>query len=161
MVEFRRQYLQEHTSHHQQIVIARHILISFLSFLDHCKMPLGIEDFRIPSGAFQASSFWNYNHGPDRARINMPSGRGRSGAWVARQRNANQWLQVELGRPAKVTGVATQGRHDAHQWVTSYTVSYSLDGKRFRAYLEYGRNKVGEFFSPNSVLFWLYACVNC
>ena len=102
-------------------------------------MPLGLEDYRIPSSALRASSSWNYAHGPDRARINQPNGHGRAGAWVARGRNANQWLQVELCRPAKITGVATQGRHDAHQWVTSYTIKYSLDGKRFRPY---GRNKV-------------------
>ena len=105
-------------------------------------MPLGLEDYRIPSSALSASSSWNYNHGPDRARINQPSGHGRAGAWVAKGRNALQWLQVELCRPAKITGVASQGRHDAQQWVTSYTVKYSLDGKRFRAYMEYGRNKV-------------------
>lgn len=109
-------------------------------------MPLGVEDYRIPSGSLQASSSWNYNHGPDRARINFPSGHSRSGAWVARGRNTNQWLQVELDRPAKVTGVATQGRHDGHQWVTSYIVSYSLDGKSFKAYLEFGRTKVGNYF---------------
>ena len=102
-------------------------------------MPLGLEDYRIPSSALSASSSWNYAHGPDRARINQPNGHGRAGAWVARGRNANQWLQVELCRPAKITGVATQGRHDAHQWVTSYTIKYSLDGKHFRPY---GRNKV-------------------
>ena len=105
-------------------------------------MPLGLEDYRIPSSALSASSSWNNAHGPDRARINLPNGHGRAGAWVARGRNAHQWLQVELCRPAKITGVATQGRHDAHQWVTTYTVKYSLDGKRFRAYMEYGRNKV-------------------
>lgn len=102
-----------------------------------------MEDSHIPSGALQASSIWNYNHGPDRARINQPSGHGRAGAWVAKYRNTRQWLQVDLRRPAKVTGVATQGRHDYSQWVTRYTVSYSLNGKVFKSYLEYGRYKVG------------------
>lgn len=105
-------------------------------------MPIGVEDYRIPSGAFRASSSYNFNHGPDRARINQPSGHSRSGSWVARHRNAHQWLQVELARLAKVTSVATQGRYDAYQWVTSYTISYSLDGKVFKVYLEYGRSKV-------------------
>ena len=61
---------------------------------------------------------------------NQPSGHGRAGAWVAKYRNTRQWLQVDLRRPAKVTGVATQGRHDYSQWVTRYTVSYSLNVKR-------------------------------
>lgn len=105
-------------------------------------MPLGLEDFRLDSGALTASSYVNYNHGPERARLNWPSGHSRAGAWVAKVRNSNQWLQVELDRPAKITGVATQGRYDAYQWVTTYTVSYSMDGKTFKLYLEYGRNKV-------------------
>ncbi|XP_068726469.1 lactadherin-like [Montipora capricornis] len=113
---------------------------------DKCKMPLGLEDFRIDSGALTASSYVNYNHGPDRARLNWPSGHSRSGAWVAKHRNTNQWLQVELAHPAKITGVATQGRYDAYQWVTTYAVSHSMDGKTFKAYLEYGRNKL---FSGN------------
>ena len=111
-------------------------------FLDKCKMPLGLEDFRLDSGALTASSSVNYNHGPERARLNWPSGHSRAGGWVAKVRNSNQWLQVELDRPAKITGVATQGRYDAYQWVTTYTVSYSMDGKTFKLYLEYGRNKV-------------------
>ena len=106
-------------------------------------MSLGLEDYRIPSGLLRASSSYNYNHGPDRARINQPSGHGRVGAWVAKYRNVHQWLQVELVRPAKVTGVATQGRHDAYQWVSKYTVSYSLNGRVFKVYQEYGRSKVG------------------
>ncbi|XP_015774365.1 PREDICTED: EGF-like repeat and discoidin I-like domain-containing protein 3 [Acropora digitifera] len=113
---------------------------------DKCKMPLGLEDFRLDSGALTASSYVNYNHGPERARLNWPSGHSRAGGWVAKVRNSNQWLQVELDRPAKITGVATQGRYDAYQWVTTYTVSYSMDGKTFKLYLEYGRNKL---FSGN------------
>lgn len=117
-------------------------------------MPLGLEDYRIPNGALRASSSSNYNHGPERARINQPSGHSRSGAWVAKYRNANQWLQVELGRPAKVTGVATQGRYDSYQWVTSYTISYSMNGKAFKVYLEYGRSKVCDFHLKNRLDVW-------
>ena len=105
-------------------------------------MPLGLEDYRIPSSALRASSIWNYNHGPERARLNKPSDHGRAGAWIAKYRNARQWLQVDLGRLAKVTGVATQGRHRHNQWTITYTVSYSLNGKVFKAYLEYGKYKV-------------------
>ena len=31
----------------------------------------------------------------------------------------------------KVTGIATQGRQDADQWVTAYRIYYSLDGVYF------------------------------
>ena len=36
-------------------------------------------------------------------------------------------FQVKLGRMFNVRGVATQGRHDADQWVKSYSVSYTAD----------------------------------
>ena len=53
--------------------------------------------------------------------------------------NARQWLQICLGNIARVTGIVTQGRRDAHQWVTKYVFSYG-DGSIFKAYRE--RKKV-------------------
>ena len=49
--------------------------------------------------------------------------------------NAHQWLQICLGNIARVTGIVTQGRRDAHQWVTRYVLSYG-DGSTFKAYRE-------------------------
>ena len=105
-------------------------------------MPLGMEDRRILSGHLRASSSYNYNHGPDRARLNIHAGHGRTGAWVARYRNTKQWLQVDLRQLSIIKGIATQGRREAHQYVSSYTLSYSLKGVRFRMYSVYGRIKV-------------------
>ena len=45
--------------------------------------------------------------------------------------------------------VATQGRQNADQWVTSYYVSYSVKGFRFVTYKEYRRTKVSDFFFDN------------
>ena len=105
-------------------------------------MPLGMEDRRILSGRLRASSSYNYNHGPDRARLNIINGHGRTGAWVARLRSANQWLQIDLGQSSIIKGIATQGRREANQYVRSYTLSYSRFGMRFKAYVSYGRVKV-------------------
>lgn len=105
-------------------------------------MPLGMEDHRILSGHLRASSSYNYNHGPDRARLNIYNGHGRTGAWVAKYRNANQWLQIDLRIMSIIKGIATQGRREAHQWVKSYTLSYSTKGLRFRPYVAYGKVKV-------------------
>ena len=105
-------------------------------------MPLGMEDHRILSGRLRASSSYNYNHGPDRARLNIINGHGRTGAWVARLRSANQWLQIDLGQSSIIKGIATQGRREANQYVRSYTLSYSRFGMRFKAYVSYGRVKV-------------------
>ena len=105
-------------------------------------MPLGMEDRRILSGHLRASSSYNYNHGPDRARLNIYNSHGRTGAWVAKYRNAKQWLQIDLKQMGIIKGIATQGRREAHQWVKSYTISYSRRGLRFKMYNAYGRVKV-------------------
>ena len=44
-------------------------------------------------------------------------------AWVPRHNNLNQYLIVDFGRPTTITGISTQGRHDANQYVTGYTIS--------------------------------------
>ena len=36
-------------------------------------------------------------------------------------------LQVKLGRLHSIRGVATQGRHDADQWVKSFSLAYTAD----------------------------------
>jgi hypothetical protein len=71
------------------------------------------------------------------------SDRSGKGAWVARLRNHNQWLQFDFGRPSKLVRIGTQGRSDAHQWVTKYYLSYSQDGVRFTEYQYRSARKVG------------------
>ena len=53
------------------------------------------------------------------------------GAWSAKRNNRIQWIQVDLSRSMKVTGIATQGRAEAAEWVTAYYVLYSSDGVKF------------------------------
>ena len=78
-----------------------------------------------------ASSSYNNLHAPFLGRLHRAK-RGRYvGAWCARHNNHNQWLQVDLGRTMKISGIATQGRQDADQWVTSYWVEFSSDGLHF------------------------------
>ena len=89
-----------------------------------------------------ASSSYNVFHGPYLARLHRSRTGRYMGAWVARIRNANQYLQIALGRPMKITGIATQGRHDANQWVTRYLVAFSQDNMHFEYYMEYGNFKV-------------------
>lgn len=36
-------------------------------------------------------------------------------------------FQVKLGQLYNIRGVATQGRHDADQWVTSFSLAYTAD----------------------------------
>lgn len=106
------------------------------------RLALGVEDRRIPDGSFSASTSWDRNHGPKRARLNIPRQRRLTGAWSARVNNRAQWLLIDITKPARVAGFAVQGRQDYNQWVTSLRISYSRDGIHFRYYTKRRRPKV-------------------
>ena len=66
----------------------------------------------------------------DRSRLHDTTS---PGSWTADPKDVAPWLQVDFHYKMLITGVATQGRHISFvsQWMTSYTVSYSRDGKYF------------------------------
>ncbi|CAH3141935.1 unnamed protein product, partial [Porites evermanni] len=99
-----------------------------------CSEALGMQKKTITDAQITASSSWNSAHGPSNARLHFRSGHGKTGAWSSRTNDKNQWLQVDLGKKLEVTAIQTQGRYDYNQWVMSYTVSYSNDGKTFYPY---------------------------
>jgi len=75
----------------------------------------------------RSSSNWNQNH--FNYRLDNVQ-RVASSAWCAGFLNANQWIEVSSLVPVTWTGVITQGRADYdNQWVKSFTVVYSDDGK--------------------------------
>ena len=113
-------------------------------------MPMGMEDRRILPSHLRASSSYNYNHGPDRARLNMINAHSRTGGWMAKYRNQKQWLQIDCRQMSIIKGIATQGRRAAHYWVSSYDLSFSVDGRKFKAYTVGGRVKVR--YSSNQLL---------
>ena len=61
---------------------------------------------------------------------------------TTRYNNARQYLNIDLGTVSRLKRIATQGRYDADQWVTSYAVSYSMNNIRFIPYKEGRRIKV-------------------
>ena len=105
-------------------------------------MSLGIEDGRIPDSAFTASTIHSGTHAATLARLNLAAASGKAGSWAAKKNDVNQWLQIDLGTPTTVTKVATQGRQDADQWITSYSLSYSLAGSFWVQYTVRGKKKV-------------------
>ena len=83
-------------------------------------------------------------------RLYFKETQNKSGAWIARDKNQDQWLQIDLrDQHTKVTGVATQGRnystewpHGNHtQWVKKYKLEYSDDGVNFSYYKVKGKAK--------------------
>lgn len=101
-----------------------------------CSYPLGMENKQIPDAQITASSEYNSAHGASNGRLNFQSGGGKTGAWSARTSDVNQWLKVDMGKRKMITGIKTQGRAEANQWVTSYTISYSDDGATFTSYAQ-------------------------
>ena len=53
------------------------------------------------------------------------------GAWCAGVNNKQQYLQIDFQGMRKVTEVASQGRPDSNDYVSSYMLSFSLDGNLF------------------------------
>ena len=105
-------------------------------------MSLGMEDGRIHDAAISASTSYSGNHAEKLGRLNLVASSGKAGAWCAKSNNNKQWLQIDLGTPTTVTRVVTQGRQDYNQWVTSYSLSYSLTGSYWVQYTVRGKKKV-------------------
>ena len=99
-----------------------------------CSDPLGMENRKITDGQITASTEYNAIHGATNGRLNFKAGGGKTGAWSALRSDVHQWLQVDLGAKTEVTGIQIQGRQDADQWVTSFTISYSSDGTTYTFY---------------------------
>ena len=66
---------------------------------------------------------------------NAPKGRlYGSGSWCSATLSKSEYLQVDLGKIVTVAGIATQGDPTANNWVTQYTVKYSMDGSTWADY---------------------------
>lgn len=108
-----------------------------------CFLSLGMESGHLSDSALSASTSYDANHAPQQSRLNTAPSKGRVGAWCAGKNYPNQWLQVYFGRETTVSEVATQGRYDGDQWVTSYSLSHSVDGSHWAWYrLTDGKIKV-------------------
>lgn len=116
-------------------------------FAGKCDVPIGLEDRRIPDQLITASSFYNYYCAPRNARLRQRRVGRLGGAWCAKRSDRRQWLKIDLGGLTRVSRIATQGRQNSDQWVTSYYVSYSTKGYRFITYKENRRTKVSERWS--------------
>ena len=102
-----------------------------------------MESGHLPDSAISASTSHDGNNIPQFGRLNKIPASGKAGAWCAKSNDVKQWLQVSFGRQTTVTKVATQGRYKSNQWVTSYTLSYSVDGAHWVWYrLSNGHIKV-------------------
>ncbi|XP_045909140.1 coagulation factor V [Micropterus dolomieu] len=107
--------------------------------LDGCSVPLGmesrqIEDHRITASS-TASSWYSGPWNPSLARLNK---QGTINAWQAKYNDMNQWLQVELPKVKKITGIITQGAKSLgkEMYVMSYALQYSNNGIHWNQYTD-------------------------
>lgn len=109
------------------------LICSWLELLAHsaihsnagCSEPLGlmtgaVEDWQIgASSVLVGDSSSSTRH----ARLH-----GRDGhAWCAGHARPTEWLLIDLGVEAEISGVMTQGKGDGKHWVTKFMFSYSSD----------------------------------
>ena len=87
-----------------------------------------------------ASSQYDSQHAPLGGRLNFPAEINSEGVttqiggWAALTNDQNQYLQIKFNQIFQITGVATQGRADAAEWVKSYKLEYSTDGSTWTYY---------------------------
>ena len=84
-----------------------------------------------------------------------------TGAWTPRIQNANEWLQIDLGKQYIITKLHTQGRRGSDEYVMEFFLEFSDDGTTWKRYTNrYGIAEVisaGFGFMFESVYF-LFSC---
>ncbi|XP_046567293.1 lactadherin-like isoform X1 [Haliotis rubra] len=107
--------------------------------------PLGMITGTIKDWQISASSVypqeWDRGCNEKYARVYLPNKLG----WCAKYKSSSEWLQVDMGVAARVTGVMTQGRGDGLEWVTSFMVSFSMDAFHWNYVTDnYGNQRIFE-----------------
>ena len=110
----------------------------------------------ITDGQLSSSSQLDDAHAAMQGRLNSNATAGLGGSWSAGNNNSSQWLQIDLlDQRNNVTRVATQGRHNASQWVTKYKLQHSKDGISFHFYREPGDTAVKVILLFVCIIFYI------
>lgn len=112
----------------------------FLS-LSGCYGTLGLESGVVRDSQLFASSVWEWSDvigepsewGPTGARLN-----GAGLPWASAHSDQQQWLQVDLKKEKRITGITTTGSSlpEYQFYVSAYRVLYSNDGQNWSVYRE-------------------------
>ncbi|XP_072474084.1 lactadherin isoform X1 [Notamacropus eugenii] len=122
--------------------------------VEGCSEPLGMKSEIIPDSRITASSTFktfgldSFSWHPYFARLDK---QGKFNAWTAESKEDAEWLQIDLGKPKRVTGIITQGARDFGniQYVSAYKVAYSNDSRSWTVYKE-RRTNSSKIFLGNS-----------
>lgn len=97
---------------------------------DECPHLLGLSSGSIQDWQIASSSSLNSENGKDVNVCQPKFGRlyqNGDKAWCSKHRSVGEWILVDLGVISQVSGIMTQGREQAEEWVTWYSISYSTD----------------------------------
>ncbi|KAM9377527.1 venom prothrombin activator pseutarin-C non-catalytic subunit [Pholidichthys leucotaenia] len=106
--------------------------------VNSCSLPLGLQRRSIPDDNLSASSFHSSlvrTWSPHLARLHQEGG---ANAWRPKSNNPHEWLQVDLGKVKRITGVITQGARSllTQMMVTEFSVTVSRDKHSWSSVLE-------------------------
>ncbi|XP_022252614.1 hemocytin-like [Limulus polyphemus] len=107
--------------------------------ISKCNEPMGLENGQIPTADIRVSSSLNPQSGSDRIRLNTVSRADGTGGWVAQVNDQKQFVEIRFPDIRELSGIITQGREDADNWVTNFAVLYTADDKKWIS----ARNNVG------------------
>ena len=95
---------------------------------DDCSEELGIRIGKLPNSRFYAKTTWanGINHMPYQARLHLALP-----GWCSVHNNpVSDYLQVDLGVPKMLSGIAIQGHGgDENDYITNFKLEYSLNGQ--------------------------------
>ncbi|XP_036390905.1 lactadherin-like [Megalops cyprinoides] len=115
----------------------------------HCQLRcislLGMEGGGIAESQISASSVYYgmlglQRWGPELARLNN---KGIVNAWTAAPHDKNPWIEINLRRRMRLTGIVTQGasRMGTAEFIKAFKVASSYDGKTYGIYRGEGQRK--------------------
>ncbi|XP_074622246.1 uncharacterized protein LOC141880636 [Acropora palmata] len=127
-----------------------------------CFDGLGMEDRSIADVQITASSFKSdggKTYKPQYGRLNNKPSGAMGGAWCADVSDTSRYLQIDLKKEMTLSGISTQGQSDEANWVVKYKIQHSLDGAQWRAFKEFGQEKVfdGNLDQDSVVAHWFNA----
>ena len=81
-----------------------------------------------PPEATASATFEDGDRGPYQARPESPSG------WCAFWDDQDQWFTIDLSSEQEINIIELIKTHSGDKYVSSFTLSYSLDGQVWRSY---------------------------
>ncbi|XP_024136860.1 milk fat globule EGF and factor V/VIII domain containing b isoform X5 [Oryzias melastigma] len=100
----------------------------------------GIAESQISASSVRYSLLGLQRWGPELARLHK---KGLVNAWSAAAHDKNPWIQINVQRKMRLTGIVTQGasRMGSAEFIKAFKVASSLDGKTYTMYRTEGQRK--------------------